>query len=69
MAFDYDDKGDFPSERAAKDWALRNNVDLRDLHLRNNSDGSVNAGLRKSGSRESEDYDNRYGGRSDGFFR
>lgn len=31
MAFDYDDKGDFPSEQSARDWALRNRVDLRDL--------------------------------------
>ena len=69
MAYDYDDKGDFPSERSAKDWALRNNVDLRDLHFRNNGDGTVNVGLRKSGNRESEDYDNRHGGRRDGFFR
>jgi len=35
MAFDYEDAGTFGSEREAKDWAQRNKVDLRDLHIRN----------------------------------
>ena len=35
MAFDYEDAGTFGSEREAKDWALRNKIDLRDLHIRN----------------------------------
>ena len=34
MAFDYEDAGTFGSEREAKDWAQRNKVDLRDLHIR-----------------------------------
>ncbi|AOG02760.1 hypothetical protein BSY18_3872 (plasmid) [Blastomonas sp. RAC04] len=33
MAFDYEDAGTFGSEREAKDWAQRNKVDLRDLHI------------------------------------
>ena len=35
MAFDYEDAGTLGSEREAKDWALRNKIDLRDLHIHN----------------------------------
>lgn len=48
MAFDYEDAGTFGSEREAKDWAQRNKVDLRDLHIRNVGGQRVEVGIRKS---------------------
>lgn len=69
MAFDYEDAGTFGSEREAKDWAHRNRVDLRDLHIRNVGGERVEVGIRKSAYDKREDYDNRYGQRRDGFWR
>jgi hypothetical protein len=69
MAFDYEDAGTFGSEREAKDWALRNKIDLRDLHIRNAGSQRVEVGIRKSAYDQREDYDNRYGQRQDGFWR
>ena len=48
MAFDYEDVGTFGSKRAAEDWAHRNRVDLRDLHIRNAGGDRVEVGIRKS---------------------
>lgn len=69
MAYDYEDAGTFGSEREAKDWAHRNKVDLRDLHIRTVRDERVEVGIRKSAYDKREDYDNRYGKRRDGFWR
>lgn len=69
MAFDYEDVGTFGSEREAKDWAQRNRIDLRDLHIRNAGGQRVEVGIRKSAYDQREDYDNRYGQRQDGFWR
>lgn len=69
MAFDYEDAGTFESEREAKDWAHRNRVDLRDLHIRSVGGERVEVGIRKSAYNRREDYDNRYGQRKDGFWR
>lgn len=69
MAFDYEDAGTFGSEREAKDWALRNRVDLRDLHIRSVGGERVEVGIRKSAYDAREEYDNRYGQRKDGFWR
>ena len=69
MAFDYEDAGTFGSEREAKDWAHRNKVDVRDLHIRNAGNDRVEVGIRKSRYDDKERYDNRHGSRSDGFWR
>ena len=52
MAFDYEDAGTFGSEREAKDWAQRNKVDLRDLHIRNVGGQRVEVGIRNRVSAE-----------------
>lgn len=65
MSYSYQDGGTFPSEAAAIDWARRNNIDPRDLHIRTVRDG-VEVGVRRSKSRST--YDDRYGGRNRGFF-
>ncbi|MBN06098.1 MULTISPECIES: hypothetical protein [Alphaproteobacteria] len=69
MAYDYEDVGTFGSKRAAEDWAHRNKVDLRDLHIRNLGGERVEVGVRKSGYDPRENYDNRTGERRDGFWR
>lgn len=61
MAFDYEDAGTFESEREAKDWAQRNKVDLRDLHIRNVGGQRVGVRIRKSAFEQREDDDNRHG--------
>ncbi len=66
--WNHDDMGDFPSEQAAIDWAHRNNIDLRDIHMKHRG-GVVEVGLRRSTGRKENELDNRYGGRSDGFFQ
>lgn len=47
MSFEYDDVGSFGSRRAAEDWAKRNNIDPRDLHIREGN-GSCDVGVRRS---------------------
>ena len=61
--------GTFGSEREAKDWAQRNKVDLRDLHIRNVGGQRVEVGIRKSAYDTPENYDNQHGQRRDGFWR
>jgi hypothetical protein len=34
MSYDHQEIGDFANERDAQDWAERNGIDVRDLHLR-----------------------------------
>lgn len=60
--------GEFPSQRAAVDWAHRNNIDPRDIHIRHRGN-SVEVGLRRSTGKKENELDNRYGGRRDGFFQ
>ncbi|WP_073977288.1 hypothetical protein [Erythrobacter donghaensis] len=69
MAFDYEDAGTFGSEREAKDWAHRNKIDLRDLHIRGAGGERVEVGIRKSAYDKKEDYNNQTGRRNDGFWR
>jgi hypothetical protein len=69
MAFDYEDAGTFGSEREAKDWAHRNKIDLRDLHIRRAGGDRVEVGIRKSAYDKKEDYNNQTGRRNDGFWR
>lgn len=69
MAFDYEDAGTFGSEREAKDWAHRNKVDLRDLHIQNVGGERVEVGIRKSAYYKKESYNNQTGRRNDGFWR
>ena len=57
------------TEGVPKDWAQRNKIDLRDLHIRNAGGQRVEVGIRKSAYDQREDYDNRYGQRQDGFWR
>ena len=59
----------FGSEREAKDWAQRNKVDLRDLHIRNVGGQRVEVGIRKSAYDTRENYDNQHGQRRDGVWR
>ena len=59
----------FRSAARPKDWAQRNKVDLRDLHIRNVGGQRVEVGIRKSAYDTRENYDNRHGQRRDGFWR
>jgi hypothetical protein len=66
MSFSYDDVGNFGSRRAAEEWAERNNIDPRDLHIREDGSG-CNVGVRRSAIPNGgfNDSDRR---RKDGFF-
>lgn len=68
MSFQYEDVGEFGDRRAAEDWARRNNIDPRDLHIRDTARG-VEVGVNKSAHDKGERYNDRHGGRKDGFFR
>lgn len=68
MSWHYDDLGTFPDRKAAIDWAHRNNVDIRDLHFRDRGNG-VEVGLRDNARRDHNEWDNRHGGRKDGFWQ
>ena len=48
MSFDHTEIGDFASERDAQDWAERNNLDLRNLHIRNRGGRGVTLSVRRS---------------------
>lgn len=67
MGYSYDDVGKFGDAAAAEAWARRNNIDPRDLHIRNTPDG-VEAGVRKN-TRANDRYDDGHGDRRDGFNR
>ena len=68
MGFSYEDVGEFGDRRAAEDWARRNNIDPRDLHYRDTARG-VEVGLRKNTRNRDDRFNDRYGGRKDGFWR
>jgi hypothetical protein len=67
MSFGYDPAGSFGDRADAESWAKRNNVDLRDLHLRD-TPGGVEASIRKS-TRNDDRFNDGYGNRRDGFTR
>ncbi len=67
MSFHYEDCGEFGSKRDAEDWARRNNIDPRDLHVRDNN-GSVTVGVRRSVAPEDDRYDNKHNSRREGFW-
>lgn len=68
MAFSYVDLGKFGDRRAAEDWARRNSIDPRDLHIRDTAVG-VDVGVRKGAQGNADRYDDRHGGRRVGFWR
>lgn len=68
MSFDHQEIGDFGSEHDAKEWAERNNIDVRDLHCRNRANGGVTVSVKRSALGDSNPSDLSYGRRT-GFFR
>ncbi len=66
MSFGYKDVGTFASEQDAVRWARDNNIDLQDLKTSGTSDGTVRASVRNESA--SGQYQDRPGGRRDGFF-
>lgn len=68
MSFGYQEIGDFGSEHDAKEWAERNNIDLRDLHFRNHGGGAVTLSVNRSALGDSNPSDLSYGRRT-GYFR
>lgn len=67
MSYDHQEIGDFASEADARDWAERNGLDLRDLHLRARGERSVTLSVRRSALGDSTPSDLSYGRRT-GFF-
>lgn len=68
MSYDHQEIGDFGSEHDAKEWAERNNLDLRDLHFRNRGGGAVTLSVNRSALGDSNPGDLSYGRRT-GFYR
>ena len=62
----YDDVGQFGSRQGAEDWAKRNNIDPRDLHVRDQGDGSVDVGVKRGSAKDQ--YNDGNNDRRDGFF-
>ena len=48
MSYDHQEIGDFANERDAQDWAERNGIDVRDLHLRSVRGRGVTLSVRRS---------------------
>ena len=67
MSFDHQEVGDFANERDAQDWAERNNLDLRDLHIRSLGRRGVTLSVRRSALGDQAPGDLSYGRRT-GFF-
>ena len=69
MGFSYEEVGKFGSRRAAEDWAKRNDIDPRDLNMRERGE-EVEVGVRRGAGKGSGDdrYNDRHGGRNRGFF-
>ena len=65
MSFEYDDVGNFGLRRAAEEWAKRNDIDPRNLHIREDSRG-CDVAVRRSAIPQTgfDDSDKR---RKDGF--
>lgn len=64
--WNFDEVGGFDSAKDAHDWAERNNVDPRDLHLKNEGKG-VRASMRRSGQ-PADRFKDRDNSRKDGFY-
>ncbi|PEQ12414.1 hypothetical protein B2G71_11100 [Novosphingobium sp. PC22D] len=67
MSYDHQEIGDFASEADARDWAERNGLELRDLHLRTRGERSVTLSVRRSALGDTAPSDLSYGRRT-GFF-
>lgn len=67
MGWNYEEVGEFGSTKAAEDWAKRNDIDPRDLHIRSRGDG-VSVGVKRSALGD-EKFNDNHNGRRDGFFR
>lgn len=67
MSFDHTEIGDFASEKDAQDWAERNNIDLRDLHIRGRGRAGVTLSVRRSALGDARPDDLSFGRRT-GFF-
>ncbi|MGQ3081419.1 MAG: hypothetical protein ACT6RT_25470 [Allorhizobium sp.] len=52
--FDFDEIGEFSSEKAAEDWARENNVDFRDMDIKPTSGGKAKAWVRRGSTRMSD---------------
>ena len=66
--WDYEDVGEFGSKRQAEDWARRNNIDPRDLHVREGADGSADTAVKRSAGKGGDRYNDSHGDRKNGFF-
>jgi hypothetical protein len=65
--YDFDKAGQFPSAADATDWARRNNIDLRDLHISNVGTGeAVQVAVRRSA--EPDRLEDNHDRRRDTFF-
>lgn len=52
--FDFDEVGEFSSEKAAEDWARENNVDFRDMDIKPMGGGKAKAWVRRGSTRMSD---------------
>lgn len=68
MSQDFDEIGDFADEHDAREWAERNDVDPRDLHVRRRGESGITLSIRRSALGDRASGDLSYGRRT-GFFR
>lgn len=66
MAWDFKDVGEFSSAQDAENWARRNNIDPRDLHIRNVGT-RVDVEVRRS-ALSGDQLNDQNNSRRDGFF-
>lgn len=52
--FDFDEVGEFGSEKAAEDWARENNIDLSDVDIKAIAGGKARAWVRRGSTRMSD---------------
>jgi hypothetical protein len=64
VSYDHQEIGDFANERDAQDWAERNGIDVRDLHLRSVRGRGVTLSVRRSALGDSATSDLSYGRRT-----
>lgn len=67
MGWDFEDVGGFRSREDAERWAKANNIDPRDLDIKQDGKRKVSASVRRSALTDGVDQDRSYG-RTDGFF-
>lgn len=65
--FDFDKGGTFGSQKAADDYAKRNNLDVRDYQFQQKEGESVELEVRRS-AKEDDDLHDTGEGRKEGFF-